>query len=102
MPAAIMPTIEGIFRRSRSIGAKRMMLSTMKNIHVGSVMGRYVVRSVIREMNMQDVQKIKMRALVLGLLSFGLPITLGFVANHSEVVHQRRRRRNGAVEHNAH
>ena len=47
MPAAIMPTIEGIFRRSSSIGAKRMMLSTMKNIHVGSVMGRYVVRSVI-------------------------------------------------------
>ena len=52
MPAAIMPTIEGIFRRSRSIGAKRMMLSTMKNIHVGSVMGRYVVRSVIRSVIM--------------------------------------------------
>lgn len=43
----------------------------------------YIMFLASLEMNMQDVQKIKMRALVLGLLSFGLPITLGFVANHS-------------------
>lgn len=43
----------------------------------------YIMFLASLEMNMQDVQKIKMRALILGLLSFGLPITLGFVANHS-------------------
>ena len=43
----------------------------------------YIMFLASLEMNMQDVQKIKMRALVLGLLSFGLPITFGFVANHS-------------------
>lgn len=42
----------------------------------------YIMFLAALEMNMQDVQKIKWRALVLGLLSFALPIGLGFVANH--------------------
>ena len=34
-----MPTMEGTCKRSKSIGANKMMESTMKNIQVGSVMG---------------------------------------------------------------
>nr|WP_311489776.1 hypothetical protein [uncultured Alloprevotella sp.] len=41
MPARIMPTIDGTRKRSSTIGASRMMLKTMKNIHVGSVIGKY-------------------------------------------------------------
>ncbi len=42
----------------------------------------YIMFLASLEMNMQDVQKIKGRALVLGLLSFSLPILIGFGANH--------------------
>jgi hypothetical protein len=37
-----MPTTEGMRIRSSSIGAINMMLNTTKNIHVGSVTGKYV------------------------------------------------------------
>ncbi len=42
----------------------------------------YIMFLASLEMNMQDVQKIKGRALVLGLLSFALPMLVGFGANH--------------------
>lgn len=41
----------------------------------------YIMFLASLEMNMQDVQKIKGRALTLGLLSFSLPLALGFWAN---------------------
>ncbi len=42
----------------------------------------YIMFLASLEMNLQDVQKIKGRALTLGLLSFALPMLLGFCANH--------------------
>lgn len=42
----------------------------------------YIMFLASLEMNMQDVQKIRGRALTLGLLSFGIPILLGFGANY--------------------
>ena len=42
----------------------------------------YIMFLASLEMNMQDVQKIQGRALTLGLLSFGIPIMLGFCANY--------------------
>lgn len=41
----------------------------------------YIMFLASLEMNMQDVMKIKGRALTLGLLSFALPMLLGFAAN---------------------
>lgn len=41
----------------------------------------YIMFLASLEMNLQDVQRMKGRALTLGLLSFAIPITLGFVAN---------------------
>lgn len=41
----------------------------------------YIMFLASLEMNLQDVQRMKGRALTLGLLSFVIPITLGFVAN---------------------
>lgn len=43
----------------------------------------YIMFLASLEMNMQDVQKIKLHALTLGLLSFSIPMLLGFVANHA-------------------
>jgi Kef-type K+ transport system membrane component KefB len=43
----------------------------------------YIMFLASLEMNMQDVQKIKGRALTLGLLSFALPMLLGITANMS-------------------
>lgn len=42
----------------------------------------YIMFLAALEMNMQDVQKIKGRALTLGLLSFAVPMVLGFGANY--------------------
>ncbi len=42
----------------------------------------YIMFLASLEMNMQDIQKIKGRAIVLGLLSFALPMLVGFGANH--------------------
>lgn len=42
----------------------------------------YIMFLASLEMNMQDVQKIKGRALTLGLLSFAIPMLLGFGANY--------------------
>ena len=42
----------------------------------------YIMFLASLEMNLQDVQKIKGRALTLGLLSFVIPLALGFGANH--------------------
>ncbi len=42
----------------------------------------YIMFLAAIEMNMQDVRKIKGRAITLGLLSFAIPIFLGFWANH--------------------
>ncbi len=41
----------------------------------------YIMFLASLEMNMQDIQKIKGRAIVLGLLSFALPMLVGFGAN---------------------
>ncbi len=41
----------------------------------------YIMFLAAMEMNMQDVQKIRGRAVTLGLLSFGLPMIVGFAAN---------------------
>lgn len=41
----------------------------------------YIMFLASLEMNLQDVQRMKGRAITLGLLSFAIPITLGFVAN---------------------
>ena len=41
----------------------------------------YIMFLAALEMNMQDVQKIRGRALTLGLLSFALPMLIGFGAN---------------------
>lgn len=41
----------------------------------------YIMFLASLEMNLQDVQRMKGRALTLGLLSFVLPITIGFAAN---------------------
>ncbi|MBQ8277055.1 MAG: cation:proton antiporter [Bacteroidaceae bacterium] len=43
----------------------------------------YIMFLASLEMNMQDVQQIKGRALTLGLLSFAIPISLGFGVNYS-------------------
>lgn len=42
----------------------------------------YIMFLAALEMNMQDVRKIQGRALTLGILSFGIPILMGFAANH--------------------
>lgn len=41
----------------------------------------YIMFLASLEMNLQDVQRMKGRALTLGLLSFAIPLTLGFAAN---------------------
>lgn len=41
----------------------------------------YIMFLASLEMNLQDVQRIKGRALTLGLLSFGLPMVIGYAAN---------------------
>ena len=43
----------------------------------------YIMFLASLEMNLQDVQKIKGRALVLGLLSFAIPMAIGFAVNHA-------------------
>ncbi len=42
----------------------------------------YIMFLASLEMNLQDVQKIKGRALTLGLLSFAIPLALGFTTSH--------------------
>lgn len=41
----------------------------------------YIMFLASLEMNLQDVQRIKGRALTLGLLSFAIPMLIGYVAN---------------------
>ena len=43
----------------------------------------YIMFLASLEMNLQDVQKIKGRALVLGLLSFAIPMVIGFAVNRA-------------------
>ena len=43
----------------------------------------YIMFLASLEMNLQDVQKIKGRALVLGLLSFAIPMAIGFAVNRA-------------------
>ena len=43
----------------------------------------YIMFLASLEMNMQDVQKLKVPALTLGMLSFLLPLAIGFGANHA-------------------
>ena len=44
--ARIMPMICGMRRRSNTMGANRMITSTRKKIHVGSVMGKWIFTSI--------------------------------------------------------
>lgn len=49
----------------------------------GKVGMYYIMFLASLEMNLQDVQKTKSKAITLGLLSFIFPITLGFAANYT-------------------
>ena len=49
----------------------------------GKVGMYYIMFLASLEMNLQDVQKSKAKAITLGILSFIFPITLGFAANYS-------------------
>lgn len=77
------PSIVGMIAAGVLIGPHGLhMLERDSSFELFGKVGLYYIMFLAAlEMNMQDVQKIKGRALTLGLLSFLLPMAIGFGAN---------------------
>ena len=77
------PSIVGLIAAGVLIGPHGFhVLSRDSSFELFGKVGLYYIMFLASlEMNLQDVQKIKGRALTLGLLSFALPMLIGYVAN---------------------
>ncbi|MCI6104444.1 MAG: cation:proton antiporter, partial [Bacteroidales bacterium] len=77
------PSIVGLIAAGVLIGPHGFhVLSRDSSFELFGKVGLYYIMFLASlEMNLQDVQKIKGRALTLGLLSFALPMLMGYVAN---------------------
>ncbi len=78
------PSIVGMILAGTLIGPHGFyMLDRDSSFELFGQVGLYYIMFLASlEMNLQDVQKIKSRALTLGLLSFVIPLALGFVTSH--------------------
>lgn len=77
------PSIVGMIFAGLIIGPHGIgLLSRDASFELFGKVGLYYIMFLASlEMNLQDVQRIKSRALVLGLLSFAIPMLIGYAAN---------------------